>query len=73
MGIDWAYMVMEVIEILTSAIWIGCFYFTLMYFQHLKNGDDRLIKKSRRGAVICLAIALLSPGILNLLPAFLHI
>ena len=73
MGILWEYVVIDVLKMLTSALWIGCFYFTLMYFQHLKNGDDRLIKKSRRGAVICLAIALLSPGILNYLAAFLHI
>ena len=51
--------------LISPIMFIGCFYFTLMYFQHLKNGDERLIKQSRLAAVVCLAIALLVPAIYN--------
>ena len=54
-----------VMGLISPIMFIGCFYFTLMYFQHLKNGDERLIKQSRLAAVVCLAIALLVPAIYN--------
>ena len=66
---------MENLNVFGSANWINilvmiflvlCFYFTLMYFQYLKEDDDRLIKQSRLVAVICLAIALLVPAFYNL-------
>ena len=65
---------MENLNVFGSANWINilamiflvlCFYFTLMYFQYLKENDDRLIKQSRLVAVICLAIALLVPAFYN--------
>jgi len=65
---------MENLNVFSSANWINiltmiflvlCFYFTLMYFQYLKENDDRLIKQSRLVAVICLAIALLVPAFYN--------
>ena len=54
-----------VMGLISPIMFIGCFYFTLMYFQHLKNGDERLIKQSCLAAVVCLAIALLVPAIYN--------
>ena len=65
---------MENVNVFGSANWINilamiflvlCFYFTLMYFQYLKEDDDRLIKQSRLVAVICLAIALFVPAFYN--------
>ena len=53
------------INILAMVFIVVCFYCTLMYFQYLKEGDDRLIKQSRLAAVICLAIALLVPAFYN--------
>ena len=53
------------INILVMIFLVLCFYFTLMYFQYLKEDDDRLIKQSRLVAVICLAIALLVPAFYN--------
>ena len=52
--------------LISPIMFIGCFYFTLMYFQHLKSGDERLIKQSRLAAVVCLAIALLVPAAYNI-------
>jgi hypothetical protein len=52
-------------------VWLGifsafmltvCLYFTLTYFEHLKQGDDRLIKQSKLFAVITLFLALGIPG-----------
>jgi hypothetical protein len=56
-------------------IWLGifsafmltvCLYFSLTYFEHLKQGDDRLIKQSKLFAVITLFIALGVPGFYQL-------
>lgn len=56
-------------------IWIGifsaimlafCLYFTLTYFEHLKYGDDRLIKQAKMGAAITLVLALLVPAFFQL-------
>ncbi|MCM3584853.1 hypothetical protein M3182_03720 [Mesobacillus maritimus] len=56
-------------------IWIGifsalllaaCLYFTLTYFEHLKQGDERLIKQSKLFAVISLFLALGVPGFYQL-------
>jgi hypothetical protein len=58
-AMDWLAMV-------TPVFWVLCFYFALLYFQHLKNGDERLIKQSRLAAVICLALALLVPAMSNI-------
>lgn len=40
-----------------------CLYFTLTYFEHLKQGDKRLIKQSKLFAVITLFLALGVPAI----------
>ncbi|MGM9945568.1 MAG: hypothetical protein ACI33M_11525 [Lysinibacillus sp.] len=53
------------VNIVAMIFLILCFYFTLMYFQYLKEDDDRLIKQSRLVAVICLATALLVPAFYN--------
>ncbi|WP_277587150.1 hypothetical protein [Psychrobacillus antarcticus] len=52
--------------IFSTAFIILCFYFTLSFFQHLKQGDARLTRQSKLGAVICLAISLLIPAMYNL-------
>ena len=44
----------------------GCLYFTLTYFEHLKQDDDRLIKRSRLFAVVTLFLALGVPGFYQL-------
>ena len=65
---------MEYLNVVGSANWMNivamiflvlCFYFTLMYFQYLREADERLIKQTRLVAVICLAIALLAPAFYN--------
>lgn len=43
-----------------------CFYFTLTFFQHLKTGDERLIRQSKVAAVICFLLCLLFPSIFSL-------
>lgn len=40
-----------------------CLYFVLTYFEHLKQGDRRLIKQSKLFAVITLFLALGVPAI----------
>lgn len=54
------------IGIFTTAFIILCFYLTLTFFQHLKQGDARLTRQSKLGAVICLAASLLIPALYNL-------
>lgn len=66
---------MENINILASARWIGivsiifivlCFHFLLTFFQHLKADDKSKTEQAKKGAVLCLAIALLVPVIYNI-------
>lgn len=52
--------------ILSIVFIVLCFYFTLTFFQYLKEEDARLTKQSKLGAVICLAVSLLIPAIYNL-------
>ncbi|WP_456278915.1 hypothetical protein [Bacillus sp. AK128] len=53
--------------IIISAIKLtACLYFTLTYFEHLKHGEDRLIKQSKLFAVITLFLALGVPGFYQL-------
>ena len=56
-------------------IWLGifsafmmtvCLYFSLTYFEHLKYGDDRLIRQSKLFAVISLVLALMVPAFYQL-------
>jgi len=56
----------------TMGIWIGvftallfafCLYFSLTYFEYLKDGDQRLIRQSKIFAVLTLLLALLLPAI----------
>ncbi|MGG0644119.1 hypothetical protein ABE021_09275 [Sporosarcina gallistercoris] len=42
---------------------IGCLYFILTFFQHIKMEDERLAQQSKIAAVVCLAIALLIQAI----------
>jgi len=56
---------------ITFILIIFCFYYTLSFFQHLKGGDEKVIKKSKRAAVICLAIALALPALTNMYYLFL--
>lgn len=51
--------------ILSIVFIVLCFYFTLTFFQYLKQEDARLTKQSKLGAVICLAASLLIPAIYN--------
>jgi hypothetical protein len=59
----------------SMGIWLGifsacmftvCLYFTLTYFEHLKHGDDRLIRQSKLFAVISLILALMVPALYQL-------
>lgn len=52
--------------ILSIVFIVLCLYFTLTFFQYLKQEDARLTKQSKFGAVICLAVSLLIPAIYNL-------
>jgi hypothetical protein len=52
--------------ILSTILMVLCFYFTLTFFQHLKLGDERLIKQSKLAAVFCLALGLLIPALYSL-------
>lgn len=66
---------MDNLNILGSAKWIGivsnlfivlCFYFTLTFLQHLKADNKDQTEESKKGAVLCFAIALLVPVIYNI-------
>ncbi len=37
-----------------------CFYFTFIFFEALRKGDERIIKQSKFAAIICMAIALIN-------------
>ncbi|MEK4485417.1 hypothetical protein MHH81_07390 [Psychrobacillus sp. FSL H8-0484] len=59
----------------SMGIWIGifsaftfaiCLYFSLTYFEHLKNDDDRLIRQSKLFAVLSLLLALIFPVLYQL-------
>ena len=59
----------------TNVIWVGivstvffgtCLYFSLTYFEHLKKGDEHLIKMSKLLAVGSLILALVIPGLYQL-------
>ena len=54
------------VGIFSTIFIILCFYFTLTFFQYLKQGDTRLISQSKLAAVICLAASLLIPALYNL-------
>ena len=51
--------------LLVAVFYVLCFYFTLTYFQSLKKTDERVTNQMKFAAVICLAVALLLPAILN--------
>lgn len=66
---------MDNLSMLSSAKWIGivsklfivlCFYFTLTFLQYLKVDDKSQTEQAKKGAVLCLAIALLVPVIYNI-------
>ena len=65
MGFTQQFGTMGWIGLISPTMLIGCFYFTLVYFQYLKNGDERLIKQSRLAAVVCLTLAFLIPIFYN--------
>lgn len=46
------------LAIFSAIMFTACLYFTLTYFEYLKQGDDRLIKQSKLFAVITLFLAL---------------
>ena len=61
---------MEAINFIDASNWVGilstiflimCFYFTLTFFQYLKQYDERMVKQAKLAAVICLAFGLLLP------------
>ncbi len=39
----------------------------LIYFHHLKTGDDRGIKNTKWAAVVCLVFALVAPALYNVI------
>lgn len=47
--------------IFSTIMLAGCLYFTLTYFEHLKQEDHRLIVQTKLFAVICLFLALVVP------------
>lgn len=52
----------EVWLLMFSAIMFSlCLYFTLTYFEHLKQGDDRARKQSKLFAVSTLFLAMVVP------------
>ena len=51
--------------ILSTTLLIVSIYFTFTFFEHLKSGENRLIKQSKLAAIFCIAVALL-------IPAFYH-
>ncbi|WP_409250726.1 hypothetical protein V1502_11170 [Bacillus sp. SCS-153A] len=49
---------------ITSAVLMAvCLYFTLSFFQYLKEGNDHLAGQAKKGAVISLALGLLVSAI----------
>ena len=52
--------------IFTVLMLSACLYFTLTYFEYLKQDDKRLIKQSKLFAVITLFLALGVPAIYQL-------
>ena len=52
--------------ILSTILIVLCFYFSLTFFQHLKIGDERLIKQAKFAAVLCLAMSILIPALHSL-------
>jgi heme/copper-type cytochrome/quinol oxidase subunit 4 len=52
--------------IVTAVLFAVCLYFILTYFEHLKEGDSRLIRQSKLFAVISLVLALLIPALFQL-------
>lgn len=52
--------------LLTSILIAFCLYFSLSFFQHLKLGDERLIRQSKLAASYCLALALFIPALYSL-------
>lgn len=63
MGATGQFNMMGWLGLISPVMLVACLYFVLMYFQHLKNEEERLIKQTRLAAIICLAIALLVPAI----------
>jgi hypothetical protein len=47
------------VSILVISLIVFFFYFTLTFFQYLHNDDERIIKQSKVGAIICFTLALI--------------
>ena len=45
--------------ILSALFLVFCFYFTLTFFEYLREDDRRIIRQAKTGAIACLAIAFL--------------
>ena len=52
--------------IFSALMFVVCLYFALTYFEHLKHGENRLIKQSKIVAVISLMLALMVPAFYQL-------
>ena len=50
-------------NILTLILIVFCFYYTLSFFELLKGDEGKAIKKAKRSAVICFALALAVPAL----------
>lgn len=55
------------VPLITGVFIILCFYFTLTFFQYLKTGEARIVHQSKIAAIICLALALLTPALYQML------
>lgn len=54
------------LQMVSVALIVLSFYFTLTFFQHLKTEDQRMVNQSKIAAVICLVLALLIPVLFQL-------
>ncbi|MGM0896668.1 MAG: hypothetical protein ACQEV0_02155 [Bacillota bacterium] len=52
--------------IVSALLLVAGFYFTLTFFEQLKDGEQRLRKQAKIAAVLCLAGALLLPVVYQL-------
>ena len=61
------YIILGVLKFILLA---GCLYFTLTFFQHFKENDQRLMKRSKIFAFLSLLLAFGLPAIFDMVISF---
>ncbi|MEK4628618.1 MAG: hypothetical protein ABS944_10965 [Solibacillus sp.] len=60
-----SYLFIPLVSFIPIIFYALCLYFTLSFFQQLKDGDSKRIKQTKLFAVLSLIIALATPTVVS--------